>query len=188
MSSTKTARKYKGTLVGLKVIVWSPEEAKEVYKLGFYGKPFGIRKPKGLEWEGPLELSLLEALYLVEKGILEVEHDGKVLDPTEFKRYCEEVLERFNLLYIVYKDLRDRGYIVRSGLKFGCDFAVYEKGPGIDHAPYLVHVLDSSEKIDPIEIVRAGRLSHSVRKRFIIACTNPKTGSVRYVMFKWYKP
>ncbi|HID07429.1 MAG TPA: tRNA-intron lyase, partial [Armatimonadetes bacterium] len=60
---------------------------------------------------------------------------------------------------------------------------------GIDHAPYLLHVMSVNEKINPIELVRAGRLSHSVRKKFIIAMTRNELGSrVDKIMFKWYKP
>jgi len=93
------------------------------------------------------------------------------------------------MLYNVYRDLREKGYVVRSGLKFGADFAVYEKGPGIDHAPYLVHVLSIDETLNPVELVRAGRLSHSVRKKFIIATTRNELGSkVEKIMFKWYRP
>lgn len=177
-----------GQLLGIKVVIWNVEDAKKIYKLGFYGKPFGVRKPKGLEWESPLELSMLEAYYLADKGILKVYEGDREVSLEELKKYCEEHLEKFNLLYPVYKELRDKGFVVRSGMKFGCDFAVYEKGPGIDHAPYIVHVMESREEIDPIEIVRAGRLSHSVRKRFIIASINSNSGEVRYIMFDWYKP
>ncbi len=181
--------KYHGTLVGLKVIVFDYEEARKVFSLGFYGKPFGIRKPKSPDFNAPLELSLIEAIYLVEKGYLEVKAlDGKVLELNELVEYAKKKIPRFNILYPVYRDLREKGYVVRSGLKFGADYAVYEHGPGIDHAPFLVHVMPLNEVIDPIEIVRAGRLSHSVRKHFVIAAVNPGTGTIKYVMFKWFKP
>lgn len=179
---------FSGQLVGIKVVVWDLKEAKKIYSLGFYGKPFGIRKPKGLDWNSPLELSILEAYYLVDKGVLKVYDGDRLVSPRELREYCEKHLERFSLLYPVYRELREKGYVVRSGLKFGCDFAVYERGPGIDHAPYIVHVMESSGEIDPIEIVRAGRLSHSVRKRFIVASVNNRTGEIKYIMFDWYRP
>ncbi len=181
--------KYHGRLVGLKVIVFDYKEARKVFSLGFYGKPFGIRKPKSPDFNAPLELSLIEAVYLVEKGYLEVRDlEDRILGLRELAGYAEKRIPRFKLLYPVYRDLRERGYIVRSGLKFGADYAVYEHGPGIDHAPFLVHVMPLNEEIDPIEIVRAGRLSHSVRKHFVIAAVNPETGNIKYVMFKWFKP
>ena len=77
--------------------------------------------------------------------------------------------------------------MVLPGIKFGCTYAVYEKGPGIDHAPYLVSVKGTDEDITSTDIVRAGRLASTVRKRFIIAIPNQKTKNIRYLMFDWFK-
>lgn len=179
----------KGQLVGIKIIVWNYNDASKLYGLGFYGKPLGIRKPRTVDFNAPLILSIIEALYLTEKGLLEVYSNSKLLSFNELFEICCKNIVRCAMLYNVYRDLREKGYIVRSGLKFGADFAVYEKGPGIDHAPYLLHVMSVNEKINPVELVRAGRLSHSVRKKFIIATTRNELGSkVDKIMFKWYKP
>lgn len=181
--------KVKGVLVGIKVVILDHEQARKIFSAGYYGKPVGIRKPRSPEFNAPLELSLVEALYLVEKGILDVEDvKGNRIDYGRLLEYAQRYIPRFKPLYLVYRDLREKGFIVRSGLKFGADYAVYELGPGIDHAPYLVHVMPLNETIDPIEIVRAGRLSHSVRKSFIIAAVNPQQNKIKYVMFKWFKP
>ena len=41
--------------------------------------------------------------------------------------------------YLVYRDLRSRGYVVREGFGGGIDFRIYERGAyGKDTAPYLV--------------------------------------------------
>jgi tRNA-intron endonuclease len=71
-------------------------------------------------------------------------------------------------------------------LKFGADFAVYQYGPGIDHAPFIVHVLQNATAISSIEMVRAGRLATTVRKKFVIATI--AMGKVVYYMFTWFKP
>ncbi|RLG78953.1 MAG: tRNA-intron lyase [Thermoprotei archaeon] len=179
----------RGVLVGIKVVIVDPEQARKIFSKGYYGKPVGIRKPRSPDFNAPLELSLIEAFYLVEKGILEVEDaKGSKVGFKELRDYAMKHIPRCEPLYMVYRDLREKGFVVRSGLKFGADYAVYEFGPGIDHAPYLVHVMPLEEKIDPIEIVRAGRLSHSVRKSFIIAAVNPRQNKIKYVMFKWFKP
>jgi len=104
-----------------------------------------------------------------------------------FQKYAEKTYRRFNLDYLVYKKLRNRGYVVLPGIKFGCEFAVYERGPGIDHAPYMISVRAAGDTITSTEIVRAGRLATSVRKRFIIAIPNLMTETVHYLMFKWFK-
>ncbi len=84
-------------------------------------------------------------------------------------------------------DLREHGYVVLTGIKFGCEFAVYEHGPGMDHAPYLVSVKAPDEEISSIDVVRAGRLATTVKKRFIIAVPNLNNKKVQYLMFKWQK-
>jgi tRNA-intron endonuclease len=176
----------KGVLAGIRVIVFDAEEARRIYSLGFYGKPLGIPKPRGADFDAPLELGLMEALYLVEKGLLIVEDlDGHPYDADRLRNYARGVVEGFDYLYTVYRDLRERGLVVRSGLKYGADFAVYEKGPGLEHAPYLVHVVPHSSRIEPLEIVRAGRLSHSVRKSFVIALVESPASPVKYLAFEW---
>jgi len=189
VSSTISAeQQFHGTLIGIRVIVFDHDEARRLYALGFYGKPLGVAKPRGSDFDAPLELGLVEAVYLAEKGLLVVEDIwGRKLGVDDIKRYAASVLEGFDLVYTVYRDLRDKGYVVRSGLKFGAAFAVYEKGPGLEHAPYLVHVVPYNERIEPLEIVRAGRLSHSVRKYFVIALVESPGSEVKYMAFEWSK-
>lgn len=177
-------------LLGSRIIVWNPEDSLFLYKNGFYGKPVGVSKPKTDEdLKTQLELSPLEALYLMEKQLLKVKDlRGKSISKKRLFEIAKKSHRRFNDLYLVYKDLREKGYVVRPGLKFGGDFAVYLMGPGIDHAPFIVHVIPQNEKIDPVEIVRAGRLTHTVRKKFVIATIDPQSKEVRYYMFMWWKP
>lgn len=98
----------------------------------------------------------------------------------------ESQVEKFRALYETYVDLRSRGFVVRRGLKFGCDYLVYRYGPGVDHAPFGVLVYNAGDRIDPIELVRAGRLLHSVRKKLVIATYH--AGVVKYSMLDWWKP
>jgi tRNA-intron endonuclease len=127
-------------------------------------------------------------LYLLEKDVIEVWSKGRRVTSEELSRKAVKLIENFRELYMVYKDLRERGFVVRRGLKFGCDYLVYRFGPGIDHAPYGVEVLNSGEKYDPIIIVRMGRLLHSVRKKLILAIVNNEDHSINYVLFTWWKP
>ncbi len=129
---------------------------------------------------------MLEAVFLAEENVLEIYSGTRRLGIDELMNYSSKVIPRFEQLYHVYKDLRKRGFVVRRGLKFGCDYLVYRFGPGIDHAPYGVHVHDSRESIDPIEIVRMGRLLHSVRKKLILAITD--RDGIKYLLFTWWKP
>lgn len=180
--------KFTAHLIENRLIVWNTEQGSELYKIGYYGKPLGIPKPKTPEFQVPLLLDFLEGYYLKEKKLLNIYEDGKKLNKRELAKKAKETYKDFSLKYLVYKDLRDHNLIVTPGIKFGCDFAVYEHGPGIDHAPFLIQVKQSEDGIDALEIVRAGRLATTVRKRFIIAIPNLKTKKIGYLMFKWWKP
>lgn len=98
---------------------------------------------------------------------------------------CRQEYHNFDKKYIVYKNFRDKGYIVNPGIKFGCDFAVYQKGPGIDHAPYLVQVYNKSDAMTSTGVVLAGRLARTVRKQFILAIPSGK--DVDYLALDWWK-
>ncbi len=176
-------------LVGDRGIVWNPEHGTRLYANGYFGQPVGIRKPKSPEFDKPLELSLLECTYLVSKNRLKV-HDplsDRMLTLEDLIKLGLERSDEFRDRFMVYSDLRARGFVIRPGLKFGTDFAVYEHGPGIDHAPFLVHVIPQRKGVYPLDIVRAGRLATTVRKKFIIA-TVKENGEIVYYSFVWHRP
>ncbi|MHA1607739.1 MAG: tRNA-intron lyase [Candidatus Freyarchaeota archaeon] len=190
MAANAARTKKKAELIeGNRVIVWDPEEGSQLYGEGFYGQPLGIRKPKTPQFNKPLELSLLEALYLLEKGRIRIydAKDGHEITRRELEEKAEETYLDFKTKYVVYKDLREKGLVVRPALKFGADYAVYQHGPGIDHAPLIVSVVPEGTKLNPVDIVRAGRLATSVRKKFVIATVDP-SGEPRYYVFSWFKP
>ena len=99
---------------------------------------------------------------------------------------CNDEYHDFDKKFQVYNDFREKGYIVNPGIKFGCDFAVYQKGPGIDHAPFLVQVYDRNENISSTDVVLAGRLAASVKKQFVLAIPRG-TNKVDYMALDWWK-
>jgi len=173
-----------------RLIVWDPKEGSRLYASGFYGKPLGISKPKELDFDVPLILDLIEGVYLLEKGRIRVVAGpgGREMSVEELKEIAGRVHDRFDMKYRVYRDLREAGYVVTPGIKYGCDFAVYQHGPGIDHAPYIVQVKEPEEELPAAEIVKAGRLATTVRKTFIMAVVDEKSGGVTYLGFEWWKP
>lgn len=176
-----------GFLVGSRVLIFDKNSAHKFFEMGFFGKPFGVRKPKSIEdLTVPLELSLIEATYLMEKGFLKVIKNNRELRLDELTKLGNNLIPGFKSIYKVYKSLREEGFIVRSGLKFGADFAIYTERPGLQHAPYLIKVYKSDELVNPIDLVGLGRLSHSVRKRLILSIITSNK-EIRYVMLKWVK-
>lgn len=183
-----TPGKFEAELFGTRVLVLSKEKGADLYQSGFFGKPVNVHKPKDItEVNTQLELSLFEAMHLSSKGLLEINRDGIPVPPEEFLSHSRRSYHLFDELFTVYTDLRNKGYVVRPALKFGADFAVYRQGPGIDHAPFIIHVLPNSAEVDPIEIVRAGRLSHTVRKKFVLATIDRLQHKIYYYVFNWWK-
>jgi tRNA-intron endonuclease len=181
--------KIKVELIENFLVVWNPAEGSQLYKTGFYGKPLGIPKPKIPEFKVPLLLDLMEGLYLVEKEKITI-YEGSAKRKVGLKKLRQKVkqlYDEFEEKYAVYQDLRDSGLIVTPGIKFGCDFAVYKYGPGVEHAPYMVSVKKAGSEISATEVVKAGRLATTVRKRFIIAVPDLAAEKTKYLIFKWFK-
>ncbi|MCK5628453.1 tRNA-intron lyase [Candidatus Bathyarchaeota archaeon] len=171
------------------LVVWDTPQGSQLYKQGFYGKPIGIPKPKIPEFDVPLILDLMEGLYLAEKKLVAIYEPPRKrkVGLKALRQKARQLYEEFDEKYLVYRDLRDNGLVVTPGIKFGCDFAVYKHGPGLEHAPYMVSVKKAGSDITATEIVKAGRLATTVRKRFIIAIPDLEMEKTKYLIFKWFK-
>ena len=176
----------KTELLENRLIVLDLEDSKKLFSQGYYGKPIGIPKPKLNEIDVPLILDLIEGYYLMGKSKIQIYKNKKKITIKKMFEICQEQHHNFEKKFQVYKDFRDKGYIVNPGIKFGCDFAVYQKGPGIDHAPFLVQVYNRNENMASTDIVLAGRLATSVKKQFILAIPSGKE-KVDYVALDWWK-
>ena len=143
--------KTEGHFIGDRVITRNTD----VFNRFFYGS----------EKNGIVSLSLIESLYLVENGWIDI-------SGIKFDNLYNKIRREGNLRkYEVYKDLKRRKFVVKTGFKFGSDFRVYDKVEGVKdlpHSKYLVTVVDD-RRISMSEIVRAVRLAHNVRKKMIFA-------------------
>lgn len=184
-----TKRNITAELIGTRLIVWDPKDGVALYRMGFFGKPVGIPKPKpDQEFKAPLMLDLMEAVYLLDRKLIRIVDTEKSKPVTRSKllKLANRTYKKFNLGYAAYEDLREKGLIVTPGIRFGSDFAIYEHGPGIDHAPFIVTVKKEEETMGPFEVVLAGRLATTVRKQFTIAVPR-KRRKLDYLVFKWFK-
>jgi len=174
-------------LIENRLVVWDIEDSRSLFSSGFFGKPIGIPKPKGSEFDVPVILDLLEGYYLASKSRILVTKDGKRITLPALLKICKSEVVQFPEKLLVYTKLREAGFVVSPGIKFGADFAAYERGPGLDHAPYLVRVAPASVKITATDIVLAGRLATTVRKQFIIAIPDLEREQVTFVGFDWWR-
>lgn len=117
------------------VVVPAQNEANSLYQDG-YGSLLGDTRL--------LTLKPHEALYLVERQRLavidETSRDKLVFQELlwKFKESDPEIWTRF----IVYRDLKSRGFVVKTGPGLGIDFLVYERGSFGKRTPrYLVYTI-----------------------------------------------
>lgn len=167
------------TLLEDRVVLWDAAASRRLHEGGFFGKPVGER----------LQLSLVESAYLLDIGVITlVDRSGKELNFESFAARAREVESDFDLKFAVYRDLREKGLVVKTGFKFGTHFRVYKqvKGPGkVPHSEYLVHTLPVDHVFLPPVLSRAVRLAHSVRKQMVFAYSSDE---VRYLEIRRLKP
>ena len=167
------------TLLEDRVVLWDAAASSRLHEHGFFGKPVGER----------LQLSLVESAYLLDKGVITlVDRSGKDLNLESFAARARLIESDFDLKFFVYKDLRDKSLVVKTGFKFGTHFRVYKQvqGPGkVPHSEYLVHTVSVDHVFLPPVLSRAVRLAHSVRKQMIFAYAGDE---VRYLEIKRLKP
>lgn len=139
---------------------------------------------------GRVQLSLLEAIYLEEKEKIKVvDSRNRKLDHDKLIALGKKSDKTFWTKYMVYKDLRSRGYIVKTALKFGADFRVYDRGvkPGQDHAKWIVFAVHESQGLTWHEWSAKNRVAHSTKKRLLIAVVDDE-GEVSYWEARWLRP
>ncbi|KAJ2079922.1 tRNA splicing endonuclease subunit sen2 [Coemansia sp. RSA 988] len=136
----------------------------------------------------PVQLSPFEALFLSDIGCLDVldaSHEDRCLTHAElYALLCTcHKSDDFELKYAAYYYYRAKGWVVRSGLKFGSDFLLYGKGgPARSHSQYSVIVRrpeqqklnDTMDLEDSWQYMFAlSRVCTQVRKSLIVCYVNP---------------
>lgn len=152
----------KATIDGTSVSL-GPEGA-GLYDQSGYGRPDG---------EG-LRLAFEEALYLV--------HRGKITVPGhDFESMLVEVAGTAEMLrrYLVYRDIRERGYVIQPGPH---DFRVFRRGekPGKGRSQYLVRVIPERATIRFEEVADDAATAFNMRKQYLFAVVDDENEITYY--------
>jgi tRNA-intron endonuclease len=136
----------------------------------------------GTAENGVFTLAFYEALYLLGKEMLEVKDaKGKEADFQSLLRCYEKVDENAWVNYLVYRDLRSRGYVAREGFGIEIDFRVYERGAyGKDTATYLVMSTQEGTPVPIQDLTNAMLQCQSQKKELILAVMNRRGEIVYY--------
>ena len=170
MSTSKP--QVKGEMTDRFVVVRG-NDAVALRQLGYYGE-VGDR--------GELMLDPVEAAYLLERGLLVIESEGRQLSFSEFSSVMMDRDPKFWLRYLIYSDLKRRGYTVKPGFsKDYVELRLYKRGAevGKEGAKYLVFGVAEGTPIDLRTIIEKAREARNLRKELIIAVIDSQ-GEVCY--------
>ncbi|MFH1237914.1 MAG: tRNA-intron lyase [archaeon] len=130
-----------------------------------------------------------EALYLVQDKKMEIlNYQDKKLTQKDILNKFERIDKKFKTKYLVFNDLRKKGYIVKSALKFGAEFRVYEKEGkvGKDHSKWICFPVSENKQISWQEFSAKNRIAHSIKKNLLIAIVDDEC-AISYYEIKWVK-
>lgn len=124
-----------------------------------------------------LKLNFLETIFLSKHFGLNVinAETGKKISPKEILEYVTKEREYTRNLYQVYEDWRLKGYVIKTGFKFGSHFRIYFPGasPAKEgkwiHSKHVLHVFPKEQKLLISEWARAVRVAHGVKKTFLLS-------------------
>ncbi len=167
----------KGFLFDNGVVIYEEKLKNSLFEKEFFGKSFG----------NALRISFVEALYLSEKGVLDIRDlDDSEISWKKLLEKAKEIVPSLENIYDLYCDLKEKKLIVKTGFKFGTDFRVYTRNPDEIHAEYLVQIIEKKSRILWSEMSRVIRLAHSVNKEIIFACKSGK--KIDYIKFGRLRP
>ncbi len=136
------------------------------------------------------KLDVFETLLLMDLNFLSLKNATR----QEVVSCAAERRDDFLSQYEVYKDWREKGYVIKTGFKFGTNFRVYfpgarpmESGSGDQtHSKHVIQVFPKSSRMLISEWARAIRVAHSVRKTFILAVPGKASGAKQKIDFVLY--
>jgi tRNA-intron endonuclease, archaea type len=176
---TPLAMPTEGWLSDDRVTVHDPVAVDELGRTLAYGSRIGSR----------LELSLLEAVYLVDSGQLALRDakSGRKVPPDHLERRAARLDPRFRERRAAYRELRGRKLVVKTGFKYGAHFRAYPRNPEHAHARYLVQAVPATHRAAWPEIAGGVRVAQGVRKEYVLAGV-AADATVRFLSLERIRP
>jgi tRNA-intron endonuclease len=157
----------------------------------FYGSSYIGTLEKDNKGKEVLILEPIEVLLLSERNRILIWEDNdknkKLLDFESLLTHFTNFDERLWQKYIIYMDLRKRGYIVRTGYGEGIDFRVYKRGADFekDSAKFLIYPVFEGNPIELKDLDKMSRVALSSRKDLIIATVDRLSKPIYYSVNKF---
>ena len=186
-STEKTEKiQLEGVIEENKVIISDKSGIDEFYNTSYIGT---IEETD--DQQGRLVLNSTEVLLLCERNrILLWENNDKSKKLYDFESlliHFTQYDDRLWQKYIIYMDLRKRGYIVRTGYGDGIEFRVYKRGADFenDTAKYLIYPVFEGKPIELRDLDKMSRVALGSRKDLIVATVDRLSKPIYYSVKKF---
>jgi len=182
-----------------KVVKSTSQKPKVLVKAVFSGESIYSNKKEaftlytksrfGEQKSGKIIYSFPEALYLVERNNMQVTSGKKPLEFEKLLKKIKRTDKKIETKYTVFRNMRERGYIVKTALKFGAEFRVYDKGkkPGQVHAKWILYPVRESDGLTWHDFSAKNRVAHSTKKNLLIGIVDEEQ-DITYYEVTWTKP
>ncbi len=169
-----------------KVVITDKKGFEEFYSTSYIGT-----KVKKNDDHEVLIIDPVEVLLLCERNRILLWEDNdsnkKLYDFESLLTYFTKFDERLWQKYIIYMDLRKRGYIVRTGYGDGIDFRVYKRGADFekDSAKFLIFPVFEGDPIELRDLDKVSRVAMGSRKDLIVATVDRLSKPIYYSVKKF---
>ena len=177
---------YEGIIHNDKVMIYNRDAIEELYENSYIG--IVDKDDKNREC---LILEPVEVLLLIERNRLllysENDSNNEKFDFEGLLVYFTSFDDRLWQKYIIYMDLRKRGYIVRAGFGEGIDFRVFKRGADVekDSAKFLIYPVFEGNPIELKELDKMSRVALGSRKDLIVATVDRLSKPIYYSVNKF---
>jgi len=156
--------------------------SEEAFSL-FEKSRFGEKK------QNKIVYSLVESLFLVERNKMDIYSGNKVLNFDSLLGRLKKLDKDVETKLTVFSDLRDKGYIVKTALKFGAELRVYDKGASIgeEHARWILYPVNEFSALKWQDFSAKNRVAHSTKKNLLIAVIDEEK-DITYYEISWIRP
>ena len=179
LPATPLAHPAVGWLAHDRVTIFDSSAVESLGRSLAYGSRIGDR----------LEVSLLEAGYLIETGQLELRNAAtrRRVTPERFRAFTRRHDPRYVERLAAYRELRQRRLVVTTGFKYGAHFRAYPRSPDHAHARYLVQAVPAFHVAAWPEVAGGVRVAQGVRKEYLLAAVAPER-TVRFLALERVRP
>jgi len=157
-------------------MVTDQKESSQIYNKGNFGYPLS---------GGGLELDLIEAAFLLETGRLEVVHNDERMTFGSLFSYASEASEGFDIRYMVYRDIRQRGFVVKPETG-GLDLSVLPRGKILSNSrpQYLVKSVSERTAFSIDSFMELADATRSKNRELLFAIVDEEGDMTYYIVSK----